>query len=77
MDMSHNSFLRIDSEKKVILIFYRFQLFTIAVGCFGVLWSVYSAGTLLCVEELREKRTLLLYPVFLLYVYFFSLYSGV
>uniref|UniRef100_A0A8L7YNM9 Protein YIPF n=1 Tax=Brugia malayi TaxID=6279 RepID=A0A8L7YNM9_BRUMA len=55
----------------------RFRLFSIAVGCFGVLWSVYSAGTLLCVEELREKRTLLLYPVFLLYVYFFSLYSGV
>nr|CRZ25197.1 Bm6943 [Brugia malayi] len=40
----------------------RFRLFSIAVGCFGVLWSVYSAGTLLCVEELREKRTLLLYP---------------
>uniref|UniRef100_A0AAF5PU48 Protein YIPF n=2 Tax=Wuchereria bancrofti TaxID=6293 RepID=A0AAF5PU48_WUCBA len=55
----------------------RFRLFSVAVGCFGVLWSVYSAGTLLCVEELREKRTLLLYPVFLLYVYFFSLYSGV
>ncbi|EFO28300.1 hypothetical protein LOAG_00193 [Loa loa] len=61
----------------IISILSRFRLFSVAVGCFGVFWSVYSAGTLLCVEELREKRTLLLYPVFLLYVYFFSLYSGV
>uniref|UniRef100_A0A915PQK9 Protein YIP n=1 Tax=Setaria digitata TaxID=48799 RepID=A0A915PQK9_9BILA len=61
----------------VISVLSRFWLFSTAIGCFGVLWSVYSAGTLLCVEELREKRTLLLYPVFLLYVYFFSLYSGV
>uniref|UniRef100_A0A0R3S2A0 Protein YIPF n=1 Tax=Elaeophora elaphi TaxID=1147741 RepID=A0A0R3S2A0_9BILA len=61
----------------IISVLSRFRLFSIAIGCFGVLWSVYSAGTLLCVEELCEKRTLLLYPVFLLYVYFFSLYSGV
>ncbi|CAG9536133.1 unnamed protein product [Cercopithifilaria johnstoni] len=61
----------------IISVLSRFQLFSILIGCFGVLWSVYSAGTLLCVEELREKRTLLIYPVFLLYVYFFSLYSGV
>lgn len=44
---------------------------------FGVVWAVYSAGTLLCMEELRQKRTLLLYPIFLLYIYFFSLYTGV
>ncbi|KAL1425554.1 hypothetical protein MTO96_018988 [Rhipicephalus appendiculatus] len=43
----------------------------------GVLWATYSAGSLLCVQELQNKRPLLLYPVFLLYVYFFSLYSGV
>ncbi|VDK46734.1 unnamed protein product [Anisakis simplex] len=60
-----------------IPIISRFRMLTIGLGCFGVFWSVYSAGTLLCVEELQEKRTLLLYPVFLLYVYFFSLYSGV
>ncbi|VDM98427.1 unnamed protein product [Thelazia callipaeda] len=54
-----------------------FPSISIALGCFGILWSVYSAGTLLCVDELREKKSLLLYPVFLLYVYFFSLYSGV
>lgn len=58
-------------------VFSRFYTLRVCLGCFGVLWSVYSAGTLLCVEELQEKRALLLYPVFLLYVYFFSLYSGV
>uniref|UniRef100_A0A915ADX9 Protein YIPF n=1 Tax=Parascaris univalens TaxID=6257 RepID=A0A915ADX9_PARUN len=60
-----------------IPLFSRFRMLSLGLGCFGILWSVYSAGTLLCVEELQEKRTLLLYPVFLLYVYFFSLYSGV
>ncbi|KFD65340.1 hypothetical protein M514_08213 [Trichuris suis] len=48
-----------------------------ATKIFGILWAVYSAGTLLCSEELREKRPLLLYPIFLLYIYFFSLYTGV
>ncbi|XP_025105094.1 LOW QUALITY PROTEIN: protein YIPF4-like [Pomacea canaliculata] len=43
----------------------------------GVMWAAYSAGSLLCVEELQQKRTLLLYPVFLLYIYFLSLYTGV
>lgn len=43
----------------------------------GVVWATYSAGSLLCVQELQNKRPLLLYPVFLLYIYFFSLYSGV
>lgn len=43
----------------------------------GVAWSTYSAATLLCVEELREKKPLLLYPIFLLYIYFLSLYTGV
>jgi len=43
----------------------------------GVLWSTYSAATLLCVEELQHKKPLLLYPIFLLYIYFLSLYTGV
>ncbi|XGW05249.1 hypothetical protein V3C99_015992 [Haemonchus contortus] len=55
----------------------RFKMLSLALGIFGVGWSVYSAGTLLCVDELQTKKPLLLYPVFLLYVYFFSLYSGV
>lgn len=43
----------------------------------GVVWSTYSAATLLCVEELQQKKALLLYPIFLLYIYFLSLYTGV
>ncbi|XP_064621203.1 protein YIPF4-like [Lineus longissimus] len=42
----------------------------------GVIWASYSAGSLLCVQELQQKRPLLFYPVFLLYIYFFSLYTG-
>ncbi|ELU10596.1 hypothetical protein CAPTEDRAFT_215340 [Capitella teleta] len=42
----------------------------------GVVWATYSASSLLCVEELRQKRTLLLYPILLLYIYFLSLYTG-
>jgi protein YIPF4 len=44
---------------------------------FGVVWSTYSAATLLCVQELQHKKPLLLYPIFLLYIYFLSVYSGV
>jgi protein YIPF4 len=43
----------------------------------GVLWSTYSAATLLCTDELQHKKSLLLYPILLLYIYFLSLYSGV
>ncbi|KAL5464156.1 hypothetical protein EMCRGX_G033125 [Ephydatia muelleri] len=46
------------------------------IKCVGVIWAAYSAGSLLAQEELRHKKPLLLYPVFLLYVYFMSLYSG-
>lgn len=47
------------------------------VQLLGLGWAVYSAGSLLCVEELGSKRPLLLYPVFLLYLYFLSVYTGV
>lgn len=43
----------------------------------GVAWSTYSAGSLLCVQELQHKKVLLLYPLCLLFIYLFSLYSGV
>lgn len=46
------------------------------VKVLGVVWACYSAGSLLASEELLLKRSLLLYPIFLLYVYFFSLYTG-
>ncbi|CAJ0922994.1 unnamed protein product, partial [Mesorhabditis belari] len=58
-------------------LFKSFRFVSFLFGTFGIGWSVYSAGALLCIEELTEKRTLLLYPVFLLYIYFFSLYHGV
>ena len=43
---------------------------------FGTVWATFSAASLLCTQELQHKRALLLYPVFLLYVYFLSLYTG-
>jgi len=42
----------------------------------GVVWASYSAGSLLAPEELTTKRSLLFYPIFLLFIYFFSLYTG-
>ena len=43
----------------------------------GVVWASYSAGSLLVDQQLGQKKILLLYPTFLLYVYFFSLSTGV
>lgn len=43
----------------------------------GVVWATYSAGSLLVDQELGAKKILLLYPIFLLYVYFFSVSTGV
>ena len=40
------------------------------------MWASYSAGSLLAKEELRHKKPLLLYPIFLLYIYLLSLYTG-
>ena len=42
----------------------------------GVLWASFSAATLLASEELKHKKVLIIYPIFLLYVYFLSLYTG-
>jgi protein YIPF4 len=46
------------------------------VKVFGVIWATYSAGSLLCGQELQQKKVLLLYPILLLYIYFLSLYTG-
>ncbi|GFR60257.1 protein YIPF [Elysia marginata] len=54
-----------------------FYYLSSALKFLGVIWAAYSAGSILCVEELQHKRPLLLYPIFLLYVYFLSLYTGV
>ncbi|XP_065661947.1 protein YIPF4 isoform X2 [Hydra vulgaris] len=51
-------------------------IFPIFFKVAGIVWSSYSAGSLLVPETLYTKRLLLLYPIFLLYVYFFSLYTG-
>lgn len=48
-----------------------------ALKFMGLTWSTYSAATLLCSNELQNKKPLLLYPIFLLYIYFLSVYSGV
>ncbi|PIO32650.1 hypothetical protein AB205_0189360, partial [Aquarana catesbeiana] len=44
---------------------------------FGVFWAAYSAASLLAGEEFKTKKPLLIYPIFLLYIYFLSLYTGV
>ncbi|XP_003385778.1 PREDICTED: protein YIPF4-like [Amphimedon queenslandica] len=42
----------------------------------AVFWASFSAGSLLAQEELSHKKPLVLYPIFLLYIYFFSVYTG-
>lgn len=52
-------------------------LLNLVVKIGGVVWASYSAGSLLVDQQLGNKKILLLYPTFLLYVYFFSLSTGV
>ena len=54
-----------------------FDVMSVLLKFVGVAWAAYSAGSLLCGQEMEHKKPLLMYPVFLLYVYFFSLYTGV
>lgn len=49
---------------------------SLIVKLHGVVWAAYGAASLLAIEELSKKRILLIYPIFLLYVYLFSLYTG-
>lgn len=53
-----------------------FPNISVAIKLFGVVWASYSAGSLLIQDELKNKRLLLMYPILLLYIYFFSLYTG-
>ena len=41
------------------------------------MWATYSAAGLLVTDAIQSKKILLMYPIFLLYIYFFSLYAGV
>jgi len=51
--------------------------FIYGVQFVGILWASYSAGSLLISSNVQSKRVLLVYPIFLLYVYFVTLASGV
>ena len=47
------------------------------VRMFGVVWASFSSSSLLASIEYKDKKILLAYPIFLLYVYFLHLYTGV
>lgn len=53
------------------------QMFVLIFQLFGVFWAAYSAASLLVGDEFKTKKPLLIYPIFLLYIYFLSLYTGV
>lgn len=53
-----------------------FHGFGLIVSFAGTLWSAYSAGKLLSMENLQHRCSLVVYPVCLLYIYFLSLYTG-
>ena len=60
-----------------LIVFHSIPALNTLIKLLGVVWASYSAGSLLIQEELKNKKPLLLYPIFLLYIYFFSLYTGV
>lgn len=47
------------------------------IRLFGVMWASFSSSSLLASIEYKDKKILLAYPIFLLYVYFLHLYTGV
>lgn len=53
------------------------ELLSMAIKLLGVFWAAYSAASLLVGDEFKTKKPLLIYPIFLLYIYFLSLYTGV
>ncbi|VUZ54150.1 unnamed protein product [Hymenolepis diminuta] len=53
-----------------------FHGFSLFIAFIGTLWSAYSAGKLLSMENLQQRCSLVVYPVCLLYIYFLSLYTG-
>eukprot|EP00062_Callorhinchus_milii_P013295 gi/632961242/ref/XP_007896647.1/ PREDICTED: protein YIPF4 [Callorhinchus milii] len=61
----------------VLLVVGSFELLSTVIKLFGVFWAAYSAASLLVGEEFKTKKPLLIYPIFLLYIYFLSLYTGV
>ncbi|XP_009706083.1 PREDICTED: protein YIPF4, partial [Cariama cristata] len=61
----------------VLLVVGSFEVVSTIIKLFGVFWAAYSAASLLVGEEFKTKKPLLIYPIFLLYIYFLSLYTGV
>jgi len=60
----------------VLPLFHGLYYPSLIIMLHGVIWAAYGAASLLAIEELSKKRILLIYPIFLLYVYMFSLYHG-
>lgn len=72
------------SRGQLLAVVIRGSLWSSRINCprlllqlFGVFWAAYSAASLLVGDEFKTKKPLLIYPVFLLYIYFLSLYTGV
>uniref|UniRef100_A0A3Q2NYQ8 Protein YIPF n=1 Tax=Fundulus heteroclitus TaxID=8078 RepID=A0A3Q2NYQ8_FUNHE len=61
----------------LLLVIGGFEVVSTLVKLFGVFWAAYSAASLLIGDEFKTKKPLLIYPIFLLYIYFLSLYTGV
>lgn len=64
-------------EESLCVCFYCINCPGFPFQLFGVFWAAYSAASLLVGDEFKTKKPLLIYPVFLLYIYFLSLYTGV
>uniref|UniRef100_A0A3Q4AWX0 Protein YIPF n=1 Tax=Mola mola TaxID=94237 RepID=A0A3Q4AWX0_MOLML len=60
-----------------LLVIRGLELVSTLIKLFGVFWAAYSAASLLVGDEFKTKKPLLIYPIFLLYIYFLSLYTGV
>ncbi|KAM8738669.1 protein YIPF4 isoform X1 [Acanthopagrus latus] len=61
----------------LLLVIGGFDVVSTLIKLFGVFWAAYSAASLLVGDEFKTKKPLLIYPIFLLYIYFLSLYTGV
>ncbi|KAA8584155.1 hypothetical protein FQN60_015363 [Etheostoma spectabile] len=61
----------------LLLVIGGFEVVSTLIKLFGVFWAAYSAASLLVGDEFKTKKPLLIYPIFLLYIYFLSLYTGV
>lgn len=68
---------RIEAATHPLLWFFSINSPDLIFQLFGVFWAAYGAASLLVGDEFKTKKPLLIYPVFLLYIYFLSLYTGV